>query len=199
MKESQKSHHDSHAWGKRYESEETPWDIGYPSPAIMNYARRAIPKDAKILIPGAGNAYEAEALFQEGYTGVTVCDWAEHPIIRFKERVPEFPDEYLLVQDFFELDGGYDFILEQTFLSALPVSMRTAYVEQCHRLLHPGGILAGLLFMIEFDFEGPPFGGKLEEYELLFGSRFHIRTLGPAVDSIKPRLGAECFIECAAK
>ena len=186
-------------WNQRYLQENTPWDIGAPSPPLINFATKYISKEARILIPGAGNAYEAEALHRLGYPEVFVCDWAPEPIQRFARRVPSFPRSHLIVQDFFSLRGRYDFILEQTFLSALSPSSRPEYARQCHSLLTPDGVMAGVLFKIQFPFEGPPFGGSIEEYEALFSPLFHIIKLETARDSIRPRAGSECFIHMVAK
>ena len=70
-------------WQNRYEEGKTGWDIGYPSPALISYfVENNISKSAKILIPGAGNAYEAEALFKSGYTP-TVIDLARQYKVTF--------------------------------------------------------------------------------------------------------------------
>jgi len=61
-------------WSKRYEENQTGWDIGYPSTPIKTYVDQLENKDLKILIPGAGNAYEAEYLWQQGFKNVHVLD-----------------------------------------------------------------------------------------------------------------------------
>lgn len=50
-------------WTTRYKEKKTGWDIGYPSTPIKAYADQLTDKQLKILIPGAGNAYEAEYFF----------------------------------------------------------------------------------------------------------------------------------------
>ncbi len=67
------------------------------------------------MIPGAGNAYEAEYLFKQGFKNIFVLDISEKPLITFSERFPEFPESQLILGDFFTHKGLYDLIIEQTF------------------------------------------------------------------------------------
>jgi len=50
-------------WTNRYNSDKTGWDLGEPSQPLTQYIDQIKNKEIKILIPGAGNAYEAEYLF----------------------------------------------------------------------------------------------------------------------------------------
>ena len=63
-------------WNNLYVKDETGWDIGFPSPAIKEYVDQLTNKDIAILIPGCGNAYEAEYLLALGFTNVTLIDIA---------------------------------------------------------------------------------------------------------------------------
>ena len=58
---------DSNAWNQRYISNNTGWDIGYVSTPIKEYIDQITNKNIKILIPGCGNAHEAEYLFKNGF------------------------------------------------------------------------------------------------------------------------------------
>jgi hypothetical protein len=46
-------------WTNRYETESTGWDLGSPSTPLKTYFEQLKAKTLHILIPGAGNAYEA--------------------------------------------------------------------------------------------------------------------------------------------
>ncbi|MEZ5056198.1 MAG: SAM-dependent methyltransferase [Saprospiraceae bacterium] len=185
---------DAEYWDSRYCEDNTPWDIGYASPAILDYFKN-VDKESQILIPGAGYAHEAIELFKMGFKNVVVCDWAEHAIEKFANAHPEFPKNQLITGDFFELDGLYDYMIEQTFFCALPPPMRKEYVKKSHQLLKPNGILTGLLFATEFEKEGPPFGGTKTEYLSLFQSDFQILHMEISEKSIPPRMGNEFFVE----
>ena len=181
-------------WQSRYVKAETGWDLGTVSPPIKAYAEQLPSHNLKILIPGAGNAYEAEFLHNLGFTQVYVADFAEAPLKALKQRVPDFPEKHLLHQDFFKIKGKFDLILEQTFFCAIDPQLRQEYAKKCVELLNPGGKLVGLLFDTVFDKPGPPFGGSAEEYRRYFEPYFHFCTFAPAYNSVKPRAGRELFM-----
>lgn len=185
-------------WSNRYQEGRTGWDIGYPSPQLIALANE-FPKSTRILIPGAGNAYEAEELWNQGYTNTFVIDLAKEPLTSLKNRVPDFPDEHLLQGDFFDLKMPFDLILEQTFFCALDPSLREAYINKMADVLSENGTLGGLLFNHPLTEIGPPFGGSEEEYKTLFGSKFHLQNFAPSKLSIKPREGKEFFFQLRKK
>ncbi|MEP5253682.1 MAG: methyltransferase domain-containing protein [Winogradskyella arenosi] len=184
---------DKSYWQNRYIKNEMGWNIGAPSTPLQTYINQLRDKTIKILIPGAGRAYEAEYLWQQGFKQVYVLDFASEALDHFKARVPDFPESQVIIQDFFTLKDQFDLILEQTFFCALAPHLRPHYVQQMHRLLKPEGQLVGLLFNFELTSVGPPFGGDLETYQALFTPFFKIKTLEPAINSIKERQGKELF------
>lgn len=102
-------------WNNRYTSNNFSWDLGTVSPPLKAYIDQLTDKTIKILVPGAGNAYEVQYLFEKGFTNVFLLDFAKHPLLNFKNRFPGFPEENLLHQNFFDATGHYDLIIEQTF------------------------------------------------------------------------------------
>jgi len=181
-------------WNERYLNVNTPWDIGSISTPLQNYFDGLADKELRILIPGAGKAHEAIYLHRQGFSNVYVCDWAASAFDLLKEEVPDFPEEHLLVGDFFDLQLPIDLVVEQTFFCAIDPSLRTKYVQKMHALLEDQGKLVGLLFANEFNRPGPPFGGTAAQYRQLFAPYFDIIKLDIAPDSIKPRLGNELFM-----
>ncbi|PTM14206.1 MAG: SAM-dependent methyltransferase [Bacteroidetes bacterium] len=182
-------------WEERWQAAQTGWDIGEASPPLLHYTNQLTNKQLRILIPGAGRAYEAIHLHQQGFTEVYVCDWAASAFAHLRQVAPDFPEAHLLVGNFFELDLTVDLLLEQTFFCAIDPELRPQYVQKAAQILRPGGRLAGVLFAHPFPFQGPPFGGTLEEYRSLFSASFHILQLEISPYSIAPRLGNEYFIE----
>ena len=182
---------DADYWSKRYEQEQTGWDIGYGSTPLIEYLQSLEDKTISILIPGCGNAYEAEWLLQHGFTDVTVLDISPVLTAVLNERFHDQPIQ-IITGDFFEHKGQYDLILEQTFFCALDPSLRSRYAEQMHQLLKPGGKLVGVLFNKEFA-GGPPFGGSKEEYEQLLSKHLHLKKMELCTNSIPPRRGTELF------
>ncbi len=181
-------------WSNRYKTNETGWDVGEISTPLKNYFDQLINKNISILIPGAGNAYEAEYLHQQGFTNVTVLDYAKEPLNNFSQRVTAFPKDKLIHQDFFLHEGSYDLIIEQTFFCALHPSLREKYVEKMHELLHTKGKLVGLLFNDNLNNDKPPFGGNKSVYSALFQERFAICVMEQATNSIQPRASRELFV-----
>ncbi|MCG8332373.1 MAG: TPMT family class I SAM-dependent methyltransferase [Chitinophagales bacterium] len=182
-------------WEQRYLDDNTPWDIGNISPPLKHYTDGIDDKSLRILIPGAGYAHEAIDLHKRGFTNVYVCDWAPSAFDKLRKQAVDFPQNHLLVEDFFKLRLEVDLILEQTFFCALKPDRREEYVLKAKDLLSVGGKLAGLLFAVAFSNEGPPFGGTKEEYLNLFAPHFKVLQMDVALDSISPRAERELFIE----
>jgi len=188
-------------WNSLYDKDEISWDIGFPSPALKEYIDQLTNKDIAILIPGCGNAYEAEYLLAQRFSNVTVIDIAPSLTAALKNKfINEAGKSIKIVTgDYFNHDGTYNLILEQTFLSALDPSIRPVYVDKMRSLLVKGGHLTGVLFSQVFGEEGPPFGGTLQEYKLMFSNKFRIKKLEPCYNSIETRNGSEVFINLVAK
>lgn len=180
-------------WNAQWESNKTGWDIGYPAPSIVQYMDLWSDKNSAILIPGCGNAYEAEYLLENGFQDITLMDIAPEAVSRLQQKFKNHPQVKVVLGDFFEHEGLYDLIIEQTFLSALPPYLRPKYAWKMHHLLKDSGRVIGLLFNRHFDVS-PPFGGSVAEYETLFHGSFTWDTFDTAPDSIPERKDMEVFI-----
>lgn len=179
-------------WENRYTKNETGWDIGVVSTPLKMYIDQLKNKNISILIPGAGNGYEFDYLLNKGFHDTYVMDIAQKPLDTILER-NEIEKKHLIHQDFFEHNGQYDLIIEQTFFCALDPTLRRNYVRKMLELLKPNGKIIGLLFNFELTLQGPPFGGSKEEYIDLFNDYFTIKTLENCYNSIKPRSNRELF------
>ncbi|MBA3662908.1 MAG: SAM-dependent methyltransferase [Bacteroidetes bacterium] len=182
-------------WNNLYLNGEFPWDIGSVSTPLKEYFDQLSDKTISVLIPGAGNAYEAEYLINNGFSNVYVCDFAEEPLKNLLRRCPAIKIENLLQRDFFEMENmQFDLIIEQTFFCALDPSLRSAYFKKMNSLLCTDGKLVGVMFNCSFDSDRPPYGGDIQEYLEYFKNQFEINTFEPCYNSIKPRAGREIFI-----
>jgi SAM-dependent methyltransferase len=181
-------------WDNQYQANATGWDLGQVSPPIKKYIDTIENKEAKILIPGCGNSYEAEYLVKQGFTNVTVIDIAPTLVENLKQKFAQNKNITIVLGDFFEHQGNYDYIIEQTFFCALPPAMRQKYVWKMHQLLSEHGKLIGLLFNREFEVS-TPFGGSLKEYEQLFYKAFAFISISLAGNSIPSRANTELFFE----
>lgn len=184
-------------WTTRYKEERTGWDIGYPSTPLKEYIDQLGDKSISILIPGAGNAYEAEYLWKQGFQNVFVMDISEFPLNQFAKRNPDFPKEQLLLEDFFKHEIQYDLIFEQTFFcSFIPTDKnRNAYAKHMAKLLKPTGKLVGVWFDFPLtgDLEKRPFGGNKKLYLRYLEPYFKTITFERCHNSIPPRMGNELF------
>ncbi|TXD81958.1 methyltransferase domain-containing protein [Subsaximicrobium wynnwilliamsii] len=181
-------------WDQRYKNQNMGWDLGTVSPPLKAFIDQLEDTSLRILIPGAGNAYEAEYLWAKGFNQVFVVDLSETALERFKKRVPAFPSNQLLQQNFFDLEDQFDLILEQTFFCALHPNLRNDYAKKMLQLLAPKGKLVGLLFDAELYVDHPPFGGHKNDYLELFSPLFHIDLMSACYNSEENRKGQELFI-----
>jgi methyl halide transferase len=185
-------------WTNRYKDQSTGWDIGAPSSPLKAYIDQLTDKTLRILIPGAGNAYEAEYLFENGFKNVFVLDISAIPLVAFKDRNPQFPAEQLIEANFFEHQNQYDLIIEQTFFCSFEPTPenRNAYAKHCAALLKPNGKLVGLWFdipLIEGNMDKRPFGGDAASYLAYLSPYFIAKTFEKCYNSIAPRMGNELF------
>ena len=180
-------------WDNRYQSNDIGWDLGTISPPLKAYFDQLTNFDLKILIPGGGNSYEAEYLFDKGFKNVYVVDLSQTALDNLKNRVPDFPSSNLILNNFFDLDQTFDLIIEQTFFCAINPSLRANYAKKASEILNVDGKVAGLLFDAALNTTHPPFGGSKKEYLDYFTPYFDIKIMDTSYNSIKPRAGRELF------
>lgn len=178
-------------WNTRWINNQTGWDIKYASPALIEIIKK-YPKDAGILIPGCGNAYEAEYLIQNNYNNITLIDISEELCNHLISKFSNYQNKpRIICADFFEHKGKYDLILEQTFFCAISPELRQNWCMQMNSLLKTNGKVEGVLFNTTFDKEGPPYGGSQFEYEQLFSKHFSKVQFRDCLLSIPQRKGTE--------
>lgn len=183
-------------WTQRYENGNTGWDIGDISRPLKTYFDQLTSQNLRILIPGAGNGYEAAYLHQQGYTDITVLDISEVPLQNFINRVPTFPKDSLIQEYFFDHHGQYDLIIEQTFFCSFEPTEenRRKYSEKMAQLLLPQGKLVGLWFKHPLTADSKrPFGGTKEEYISYLSPYFNTITFEDCYNSITSRKEQELF------
>ena len=187
---------DQQFWDTHYREQQTGWDLGAVSAPLKAYIDQLQDKEIRILIPGAGNSYEARYLLEKGFRDVTILDIAPTVIERLKSQLePSSGDRLHILQgDFFRHQGSYDLILEQTFFCAIEPAQRTEYARHCSALLAPGGKVAGLLFNRDFEPGHPPFGGNADHYEQIFSPYFELKTWQSCYNSHPARAGSEWFM-----
>ena len=181
-------------WNNKYLNNEHKWDVGYITTPLKEYFNQIKDKNLRILIPGCGNSYESEYLFNSGFKNIFLVDYSEKVLSNFKKRVPNFPSENLLCIDFFDLNMKFDLIIEQTFFCAIQTNKRGEYALKMNHLLSEKGKLVGLLFDDPMNEDHPPFGGNKKEYATFFEKYFKFKIFEKSNNSIKERSGRELFM-----
>lgn len=182
-------------WSTLYRTGDTRFDKGRVAPPIARMARDGDLPRGRILVPGAGLGHEAVFLAQLGFA-TTAVDLAPEACeaIAASARALGIPLEVrcedALVETLRTRRGQFDAIAEHTFFCAIDPSLRPDYVDACAGLLRPGGVLAGLFFVLGRP-GGPPFDVTEREIRGLFGVRFALERLRPAPDSFPERQGRE--------
>lgn len=185
---------DKNFWNKRWENEKTGWDIGQASPTIEKYMMQFHNQEARILIPGCGNAHEAEFLLKKGFQNITILDISPFAVNVLQKKFSKNPQIKIICEDFFQHSGVYDLMIEQTFFCAIPPIKRMDYVKKAAEILSEKGKIIGLLFNRTFEKKGPPFGGSEAEYLFYFKKHFIIKKMEKCYNSISARQGTEIFI-----
>jgi SAM-dependent methyltransferase len=187
-------------WESRYAASDTPWDIGGPSPPLVAaLGRGEIAGPGRALVPGCGAGHDVRLLAAHGFEAVGV-DFAPSAVRGARARAAAVGSRGATFErrDLFALPpslaGRFDLVFEQTCFCAVLPSRRDAYVAAVHRALRPGGLLAGLFYVIRPE-EGPPFGTTPEEVRRRFvaGGLFALESARIAAESVPARQGKEWF------
>ena len=195
-------------WQERYDSGETPWDLGGPAPFFRHWLANCpleYYKPGTMAVPGCGRGHDA-ALFAAAGFETTGFDYAPGAVAAAQALYGDTIQGNALkwVQaDWFHLDslynGHFDYILEHTCFCAINPKRRVQYVSVAHRLLKPGGKLLGIFWDIE-DPEGPPFGVSIAALPSYFESAFEILSVEPIAPALRCREnGMEYFVIMQAR
>ncbi|PIA40178.1 hypothetical protein AQUCO_02500108v1 [Aquilegia coerulea] len=156
-------------WDKCWEQALTPWDLGGPTPVILNLLKTgALPK-GRVLIPGCGSGHDVVAIAgPERY--VVGLDISENALNKARELFSSSQNasHYAFVkEDFFTWNPPslFDLIFDYTFFCAIEPSKRPAWASRIHDLLKPDGELITLMFPIDDYIGGPPYKVSVADYE----------------------------------
>lgn len=177
-----------------------PWAASGPRRDLVQWAQEshAAGNGQSALVIGCGLGDDAEFLAELGYR-VTAFDVSPTAIDWCKDRFPETAVDYQVADMFTPPTnwlGGFDLVVEDYIVQALPPEMRVASVQAVAAFPAPAGLLLAIGRGID-DIalrSGPPWPLTQEELALfeqagLLRGRFH-REIDPA-DSIRFRYRAE--------
>ena len=89
---------DQNFWEKKWQENKTGWDLGSASPPIVEYFQSYPNKNIKILIPGCGNAHEAEFLLKERFKNITILDISPTAVAILKKKFEKYPEIKIINQ-----------------------------------------------------------------------------------------------------
>lgn len=166
-------------WQERFETGQTGWDRGAPSPQLLHWLVSGILTPCRIAIPGCGRGWEVAELARSGFT-VTGLDYTEAAVREARSNLHRLD----LSADIVQADvltyipkQPFDAVYEQTCLCAIDPDHWFQYAEQLSRWIRPGGHLYALFMQAvrpgaqEGLKEGPPFHCDINAMHALFNSR----------------------------
>jgi methyl halide transferase len=173
-------------WEALYQSGETQWDKGEPSPGLVDFlAHTAL--TGRVLVPGCGRGHDVQAIAAAGAEEVEVIGLDISPSAFAGIEPP--PRTRFVVGDLFamptEFASAFDAVFEHTCYCAIPRERRDDYVRAVAGALKPGGLLLGIFYLNPRDDPdpslGPPFNATLDELDTRFAEHFALlRSETPA-------------------
>lgn len=170
-------------WQHHYETGDTPWDRGGPSPPLVQWlAGHRL--HGSVLVPGCGHGHDLVPLAASGAEQVTGLDFAPGAVSAASERTAALPNVSVRLGDLFvfgcgEGKGMFDWVFEHTCFCAIDPARRDDYVQAVAAALKPGGRLLAVFYLRPWDEgedpnDGPPFGTSLTELDQRFASHFTV-------------------------
>ncbi|CAL4928348.1 unnamed protein product [Urochloa decumbens] len=189
-------------WSRCWEEGVTPWDLGQPTPAVVELVKSGtLPGGgATVLVPGCGAGYDVVALSGPGrfVVGLDICETAVAKAKKWSAAAAGADGDGSLfafvAADFFtwEPPERFDLIFDYTFFCAFHPSMRPAWAKRMADLLKPDGELITLMYLAEGQEAGPPFNTTVLDYEeVLKPLGFVITCIQDNHVAVKPRQGME--------
>lgn len=163
-------------WEQRYQTRDTPWDKGAPSPGLLDFlsAHPELPRDT-VCVPGCGTGHDVRAWAEAGFQahGFDLAPTAIQLSIE-RTRAAGLKAEFGLA-DFLKdkPPRQFDWLFEHTLYCAIQPAEREAYRLALERWLKPGGYYLAVNYFIP-DKDGPPFGTDREEIWTRFSRGFQL-------------------------
>lgn len=194
---------DSSFWELRYQERDTGWDLGAPTPPIVEFfqSARAPKPPARILVPGSGRGHDALFLAKLGFD-VTAVDFAKQALDSLRRRrrnlwIPAAKCRTLRA-DILHLPAkchaSFDIVVEHTCFCAIDPKLRDLYVSMARDVLVPGGLLLGLFYPFREGTQGPPFPVTELEIQMRFSVSFDLEFIETPASSVERRRGEERLI-----
>lgn len=170
---------DAAFWQQRFESGDTPWDRGAPSPQLLQWLQEGSLQPCRIAVPGCGSGWEAVELARRGFA-VTAIDLVSAACARTGARAQQAGVSLEVVQAdvlAWRPDRPFDAVFEQTCLCAIHPFRWVGYAQALRDWIRPEGALWAMFMqrprasaLDEGRIEGPPYHCDVTAMHLLFQS-----------------------------
>lgn len=185
-------------WQGLYERRADRWELGAPTPPLVEYLARTPPPVGQVAVLGCGRGHDCRLLARRGYR-VWGFDFAPEAVrearhLAARARLPiviQKRDIFGLAEDF---AGFFDGIWEYTCFCAIDPARRPEYARLVARLLKPDGWLLACFFPVRAGGGGPPFPATEAEIRRLFEPRFVFLDAYVPEASPAGRQGAEWMV-----
>ena len=182
-------------WQDIYDSSDTGWDLGTPTPVFVHIREERTLAPGAMLVPGCGRGYDAVHYAIHGFD-VTAVDFAQSAIDAVNTNAAHAGvTVHAEQEDIFTLGvrhpAAFDYVLEYTCYCAIAPERRAEYARVIGTVLKPGGLLIGLFFPMDARDGGPPFAVSEEQIVALFSPEMELISSEFRDDSISPRRGKE--------
>ncbi|XP_066364547.1 probable thiol methyltransferase 2 isoform X2 [Miscanthus floridulus] len=158
----------SDGWRRCWEEGVTPWDLGQPTPAVVDLVNSGtLPggdhdgRATTVLVPGCGAGHDVVALSGAGrfVVGLDISEAAIHKA-RQRAAAADGNSFDFVAADFFtwEPPDKFDIIFDYTFFCAFEPSMRPAWAKRIADLLKQDGELITLMYLLRGGAESLGFG-----------------------------------------
>ena len=185
-------------WDGLYASGGDGWDLGQPSPPLVDVVERTPPPRGRVAVVGCGRGHDARFLAAHGYD-VVGYDFAASAVaaaralarrdgvrVTFEQR-----DVFTLGR---ECAHAFDGVWEYTCYCAIDPARRDEYVRTVAAILRPGGWLLACFYPLRAVTAGPPFPVTRAELRRRFAGRFRFEWAQPPLRSTGSRLGREWLV-----
>ncbi len=163
-------------WEARYQTGDTPWEKGAPSPGLVDFlqAHPELPRGI-VAVPGCGTGHDVRAWTAAGFQAFGF-DLAPSAIRFSLEKTTAIGlSAQFQVADFLrdKPPQTFDWLFEHTLYCAIEPHQREDYAQAVARWLKPNGQFLAVHYLIP-DEDGPPFGTTREEVIERFSPRFEL-------------------------
>lgn len=168
-----------HFWQERFDTGETGWDRGVPSPQLLRWLDSGELTPCHIAVPGCGKGWEVVELARRGFD-VTGLDYTEAAVREAQNNLQRADVSARIIKTdvlTYKPDQVFDAIYEQTCLCAIDPEHWIDYAGQLARWIKPGGNLYTLFMQVdrpgakEGIKQGPPFHCDINAMHALFNSK----------------------------